>query len=100
MRIDATAEDGQRVSAVQAHESFRRVVGQSCAEFTVALLESKEICARSESAGAIRLPVASGVFTPESLFDVKSEARRPVLDRLLAVPGTLNTGFEVGIAGD
>lgn len=41
MRIDVTGEDGRTVSVVQAHESFRRVVGQSCAEFTLALLESK-----------------------------------------------------------
>jgi hypothetical protein len=102
LRIDVTAEGGgqggspRRVSAVQAHESFRRVVGQSCAEFTLGLLESKRILETSggDDGGAVVLPVDSGVFTPEELFS-SAEARRPMLDRLLAVPGTLNAGFEV-----
>ncbi|GAB5367380.1 hypothetical protein AAMO2058_001225300 [Amorphochlora amoebiformis] len=38
MRIDVRNTQGKQLSAVQAHESFRRVVGQSCAEFTLALL--------------------------------------------------------------
>jgi predicted dinucleotide-binding enzyme len=95
MRIDVTAEDGSRVSAVQAHESFRRCVGMSCACFVAALLESKGLL--DESAVTSPMPrgllPASGVFTPEELFAPES-ARQPVLDRLLATPGTLNAGFE------
>jgi hypothetical protein len=46
MRIDVTgAENGEVLSIVQGHESFRRCVGQSCAEFAmdvvnILLLES------------------------------------------------------------
>merc|ERR1712224_1052338 len=57
MRIDVTAVDGTRVSAVQAHKSFRRIVGQSCAEFAKALLEGKG-----------ELLPESGVYFPEQLF--------------------------------
>ena len=78
MRVDVTSTDGARVSAVQAHESFRRVVGQSCAEFTLALLDG---------AGP------PGVYTPEALF-ADAAARKPLLERLLALEGTLNWGFE------
>jgi len=109
MRVDVTAEDGSRVTAVQAHTSFRRCVGQSCAEFTLALLEAKgehKVAVRggglsdpsapeaTQQAEALRavLPRA-GVFLPEDLFG-DAEARAPMLERLLATPGTLNAGFE------
>lgn len=117
MRIDVVAEDGSRVTAVQAHESFRRCVGMSCAEFTLALLQSKGLLDDGDAAGGgasdgeQRAPGEeeedeegevsfagggvlpnSGVFTPEELF-APEEARRLMLDRLLAVPGTLNAGF-------
>ena len=39
MRVDVTSTDGSAVSVVQAHESFRRCVGQSCAEFCLDLLK-------------------------------------------------------------
>lgn len=102
MRIDVTGEDGRRVSAVQAHESFRLVVGQSCAEFTRAMLESKGLFGPPRSSGKdivenanfVRIPLPSrGVFTPEELF-AQADVRKPMLDRLLTVPGTLNAGFE------
>ena len=73
MRVDVTSTDGARVSAVQAHESFGRVVGQSCAEFTPAPLDGGP----------------PGVYTPEALSDA---ARRKPLSRLLALEGTLNWG--------
>lgn len=97
MRIDVTSEDGSRVSAVQAHESFRRCVGMSCAEFTRALLETKGLLPPNakDTAGATMhgsLPSA-GTFTPEELFATQ-EVRGLMLDRLLAMPGTLNAGFE------
>jgi hypothetical protein len=109
MRIDATAEDGSRVTAVQAHTSFRRCVGQSCAEFTLALLEAKgahKVAVRggglgdppapeaTQQAETLRASLAqSGVFLPEDLF-ADAQARAPMLERLLATPGTLNAGFE------
>jgi len=105
MRIDVYGEDGRRVSAVQAHESFRVVVGQSCAEFTLAMLESKGLLnaprpsdGKATVIGSDRIPLpAQGVFTPEELF-APAEARRPMLERLLSVPGTLNAGFEERLA--
>ena len=109
MRVDATLEDGSRVSAVQAHTSFRRCVGQSCAEFTLAMLEAKgvhNVAVRggglgdppapeaTQQAEALRASLSqSGVFLPEDLF-ADAEARTPMLERLLATPGTLNAGFE------
>ena len=95
MRIDVTsATSGARVSAVQAHESFRRTVGMSCAEFTLALLASRGLQPVEESgcAAAGSLPL-SGVFTPEMLF-AEREVRKPMLARLLSLPGTLNAGLK------
>ena len=109
MRVDATAEDGSRVTAVQAHESFRSCVGQSCAEFTLALLEAKGVHKVAERGGGLGDPPApeatrqaealraalpaAGVFLPEELF-ADTAARAPMLERLLGTPGTLNVGFE------
>jgi len=109
MRVDATAEDGSRVTAVQAHKSFRRCVGQSCAEFTLALLEAKGVHKVAVRGGGLGDPPApeatqqaetlraslaqSGVFLPEDLF-ADAQARAPMIERLLATPGTLNAGFE------
>ena len=39
MRVDVSSTSEKSVSIVQAHESFRRCVGQSCAEFALDLLE-------------------------------------------------------------
>ena len=96
MRIDVTAEDGSRVSAVQAHESFRRCVGMSCACFVTALLESKGLLEDNgdDDAALLRgLLPTTGVFTPEELF-APEPVRRPMLERLLTTPGTLNAGFQ------
>ena len=99
MRIDATSASGARVSAVQAHTSFRRVVGQSCAEFALALLARRGLLppCKAEEGGQLgdqlkQLP-RCGVFTPEELF-ASSAARGAMLERLLVVPGTLNAAFE------
>lgn len=40
MRVEATSKDGRRCICVQAHQSFRRCVAQSAAEFVLHLLES------------------------------------------------------------
>mmetsp|Transcript_42804 Transcript_42804/g.91360 ORF Transcript_42804/g.91360 Transcript_42804/m.91360 type:complete len:232 (-) Transcript_42804:216-911(-) len=109
MRVDVTAEDGSRVTAVQAHTSFRRCVGQSCAEFTLALLEAKGVHKVAARGGGLSDPPApeaaqqakalhaalpqAGVFLPEDLFG-EAEARAPMLERLISTPGTLNIGFE------
>ena len=77
MRVDATAEDGSRVTAVQAHTSFRRCVGQSCAEFALDLL---------------REPPVPGVYLPEILY-AEAPRREAVLGALTSTPGT--TAFRV-----
>eukprot|EP00472_Partenskyella_glossopodia_P008172 CAMPEP_0197530904 /NCGR_PEP_ID=MMETSP1318-20131121/33364_1 /TAXON_ID=552666 /ORGANISM="Partenskyella glossopodia, Strain RCC365" /LENGTH=115 /DNA_ID=CAMNT_0043086913 /DNA_START=57 /DNA_END=400 /DNA_ORIENTATION=- len=92
IRVDVRGAGGRRVSAVQAHESFRRIVGQSAAEFTLAMLGGGLDGEQTDS--------TSGVYTPEVLFSKKS-VRERVLKRLLNVPGTLNYGFEeVGESSD
>ena len=71
MRVDVTAADGSRSSAVQSHRSFRRVVGQSCAEFTACLLERRGVCTLLSSAtgpadaaaGAVGAGGAAGAHT-------------------------------------
>jgi len=102
MRVDVTGSSGARVSAVQAHESFRRVVGQSCAEFALSLLAARGLLllpadgansddGEEDGARWQDLP-ASGVFTPEELY-AEGAARGAILERLLAVPGTINAGY-------
>ena len=88
-RIDVTGVSGGRVSAVQAHRSFREVVGQSAAEFTLQLLQAPSV-----EQGSSALRREPGVYTPEELFS-ESAARGPLLERLLSVPGTLNYGFDM-----
>ena len=80
MRVDVRSAAGRRVSAVQAHVSFRQVVGRCAAEFLLEVME--------------RRGAGGGVYTPEALF-AEAEARGPLLERLLALDGTLNYGFEV-----
>ena len=72
MRIDVTSTKGKVVSAIQGHESFRRCVGQSCAEFAMDLLNH---------------PNSPGIYLPEQRYgDV--EPRQRILDRLSILPGT------------
>ena len=80
IRVDVRGESGETVRALQTHESFRRCVGQSCAEFTLALLALR------------RAGGPTGVFLPEQLFSDKSR-RENMLKRLTSTPGT--TGFRV-----
>ncbi|GMH85400.1 hypothetical protein TrVE_jg321 [Triparma verrucosa] len=74
MRIDVTSDVGERSAAVQSHESFRRCVGQSCAEFCLDILNSK----------SIREP---GVYLPEDLYE-DAEARERIIKCLTTTPGT------------
>lgn len=72
MRIDVTGkEDGDAVSIVQAHESFRQCVGQSCAEFALDLVES----------------ASPGVQLPEQRYR-DDTARQRIISRLTTTPGT------------
>jgi hypothetical protein len=71
MRVDATGTDGCAVSIVQAHESFRRCVGQSCAEFALDLLEHP----------------CPGVRLPERRYRDDGPRGR-IIERLTSTPGT------------
>jgi len=135
MRIDATSVGGRRVSAVQAHRSFREVVGQSAAEFTLAMLGDRVQRVKSSPRDAVAgdgggggggggvVGLAStggsgsvgvvtggadgwgsafppaGVWTPEKLF-AEQHVRSKLLDRMLAVDGTLNWGFTADAVPD
>mmetsp|Transcript_1301 Transcript_1301/g.3542 ORF Transcript_1301/g.3542 Transcript_1301/m.3542 type:complete len:500 (-) Transcript_1301:255-1754(-) len=72
MRIDVTGECGTTVAVVQAHESFRRCVGQSCAEFAMDMLEN---------------PSPGVQLTEERYFN--DDARRRIIQRLTSTPGTM-----------
>ena len=61
--------------------------------FTAHLLSARGLLPARDGA---ELP-ASGVFLPESLFE-SANARAALLERLLAVEGTLNWAFEVSEA--
>jgi hypothetical protein len=72
MRIDVIGESGKSICCVQAHESFRRCVGQSCAEFALDLLAHP----------------CPGVYLPEQRYrDPTSRGR--IVERLTATPGTI-----------
>lgn len=83
MRVDAVGEDGETVTAVQGHDSFRRCVGQSCAEFLLAI-----------EGGRGRAPgIGAGVYTPERLFQDKEERKR-LLDAMTSTEGTFTFRIE------
>jgi short subunit dehydrogenase-like uncharacterized protein len=71
MRIDVTSEDGQMFSIVQAHESFRQCVGQSCAEFALDFLEHPN----------------PGVYLPEQRYR-QADDRARIIEKLTTTPGT------------
>lgn len=75
MRIDVRGDGGETVTAVQAHDSFRVCVGQSCAEFVCHLLQ------RADS------EPTCGVFLPEQLL-ADRDCRQQVLQRMSQTPGT------------
>jgi NAD(P)-dependent dehydrogenase (short-subunit alcohol dehydrogenase family) len=72
MRVDATRRDGSGVSIVQAHDSFRQCVGQSCAEFAMD-------CLAHPNPGVVALP--------EQRYQ-EAAARQRILQRLTSTPGT------------
>eukprot|EP00797_Seminavis_robusta_P028414 Sro551_g164860.1 saccharopine dehydrogenase (215) ;mRNA; r:24321-24965 len=73
MRIDVTTTTTKQemTSIVQAHESFRQCVGQSCAEFCLDLLEHP----------------SPGVFLPEQRYRDARDRRR-IIAKLTSTPGT------------
>jgi saccharopine dehydrogenase-like NADP-dependent oxidoreductase len=76
MRVDVMSENGASVSIVQAHESFRQCVGQSCAEFALDLMARP-----SREHGGVQLP--------EQRYR-DDTARRRIISRLTSTPGTLS----------
>lgn len=71
MRIDITGRDGFGLAIIQAHDSFRQCVGQSCAEFAMDCLAHP----------------SNGVFLPEQRY-WNSDARDRIVRRLTTIPGT------------
>eukprot|EP00581_Thalassiosira_minuscula_P009445 CAMPEP_0183709584 /NCGR_PEP_ID=MMETSP0737-20130205/5595_1 /TAXON_ID=385413 /ORGANISM="Thalassiosira miniscula, Strain CCMP1093" /LENGTH=490 /DNA_ID=CAMNT_0025937719 /DNA_START=162 /DNA_END=1637 /DNA_ORIENTATION=+ len=71
MRVDVTSTDGHAVSVLQGHESFRRCVGQSCAEFALDSLQH---------------PVPGVQLTEQRYRD--DSARERIIGRLTSTPGT------------
>merc|ERR1712008_129104 len=92
IRVSVTAADGRECVAVQAHQSFRRCVAQSAAEFAMHLLERK---IRAAEPG---MPWQPGVWLPEELAD--DHTWRPeLLHRLFKTSGTVSCGFSIGHEG-
>jgi len=74
MRIDVSSEDGStKMSTVQAHDSFRQCVGQSCAEFALDCLEFSQ----------------PGVYLPELRYQ-EAAARKRIIAKLTSTPGTFS----------
>lgn len=91
MRIDIGG-DAKLATVYQAHESFRRCVGQSSAEFCLDALAHPR----------------PGVHLPEDLYQLEEDRRRIIL-QLTSTPGTtafrcfvrdagMNAPFDVGIS--
>ncbi len=72
MRIDATLDDQSGISIVQAHDSFRQCVAQSCAEFGMDCLE---------------FPNPGTVSLPEQRY-ADPVARQRIIEKLTSTPGT------------
>ncbi|GAX18465.1 hypothetical protein FisN_2Lh119 [Fistulifera solaris] len=72
MRIDATLDDQSGISIVQAHDSFRQCVAQSCAEFAMDCLE---------------YPDPGTVSLPEQRY-ADPVARQRIIEKLTTTPGT------------
>ena len=76
MRIDVTScvnrgQQQRTMSTIQAHESLRTCVGQSCAEFALDCLEHPQ----------------AGVYYPEQRYD-DEVARKRIIDKLTTTDGT------------
>lgn len=78
MRIDVTSvppafqkDGGKGMTIIQAHDSFRICVGQSCAEFALDALSNPN----------------PGVYLPEQFYDDPSDRSR-IIENLTSTPGT------------
>lgn len=91
MRVDVVTETENKAtgqatksmtSIVQCHDSFRRCVGQSCAEFALDALF--EHCDGIQSGATT---VRTGVYLPEQRYREASDRER-IVRRLTSTPGT------------
>jgi hypothetical protein len=71
---ESSSYQHQGVSIVQAHDSFRECVGQSCAEFALDLLSEHH-------------STRPGVYLPEQFYE-DSQDRSRILEKLTTTPGT------------
>jgi len=94
MRVDVvteTTDDStntiteEMVSIVQCHDSFRRCVGQSCAEF--ALDAWFQHLGLDEDSGKITKIRKTGVYLPEQRYSDASDRKR-IVSKLTSTPGT------------
>jgi len=94
MRIDVvteTTDDStntiteEMVSIVQCHDSFRRCVGQSCAEF--ALDAWFQHLGLDEDSGKLTKTKKTGVYLPEQRYSDTSDRKR-IVSKLTSTPGT------------
>ena len=116
IKVDVRGSDGGQVSALQCHESFRRCVGQSCAEFAIDLLARREgeetgtgtavgerPKARKDSRNGEEerkeAPWQPGVYLPEDLYR-DAGGRKLLLRRMTATPGTFAYEYNVGTGRD
>lgn len=84
-RIDAVSEGGSRVTVVQGHDSFRRCVAQSSAEFALDIM-----------CGGGGRP---GIHLPEELYgregaDQGKAARARILEKITRAEGTFTYKYE------
>ena len=85
--IDETSETSteKMVSIVQCHDSFRRCVGQSCAEFALdAWFQHLGI---DESGNPAKASSKTGVYLPEQRYRDASDRKR-IVAKLTSTPGT------------
>jgi hypothetical protein len=72
MRIDVNSDDGSiKMATIQAHDSFRQCVGQSCAEFALDCLDYP----------------TPGVYFPEERYHDETPRQR-IIGKLTSTPGT------------
>lgn len=93
MRVDvvtnnAANDEPRMTSIVQCHDSFRRCVGQSCAEFALDALCLDDTNRQSKT----------GVYLPEQRYKDASDRTR-ILQNLVSTPGTFCYTGPVDIRG-
>jgi len=82
IRVDVAGESGKRVTAVQAHDSFRWCVGQSSAEFALDIMGGAS--------------ARAGVHLPEELYSLEdSSARKRILGSISSAKGTFTYRYKL-----